>query len=155
VVAPGANFWSVGSALLSPIFTAGKIAGQVQAAEGVQKAALANYRRAVINAFREFEDALVSTIKTEERSKKQVYRVSAVQSYFGLSRLQYEKGYTDYLTVLDAVRGLFDAQIDLVQARNENFIGAIGLYRAMGGGWIVMAEQAATPANPSEAAIFP
>lgn len=153
--APGANFWSVGSALLSPIFTAGKIAGQVQAAEGVQKAALANYRRAVINAFREFEDALVSTVKAEERSKKQTYRVSAVQSYFGLSRLQYEKGYTDYLTVLDAVRGLFDAQIDLVQARNENFIGAIGLYRAMGGGWIVMAEQASTAANPSEAAIFP
>ena len=47
---PGRNFWSIGSNILGPIFTAGKIAGQVQATEAVQRQAVANYqvRKAVL-----------------------------------------------------------------------------------------------------------
>jgi len=153
--APGANFWTVGAALLTPIFTAGKIAGQVQASEAIQQAALANYQRAIINAFREFEDTLVGSIKTKQRSIKQAQRVAAVESYYHLSRKRYDEGYTDYLTVLDAVRNLFDAQIDQIQARSDNFTAAIGLYRAMGGGWILAAEKTLQPVKPAEAAIFP
>lgn len=152
---PGANFWSIGSALLTPIFTAGKIAGQVQAAESEQKAAVANYQRTIINAFREFEDSLVSTIKTKERSFNQAQRIAAVKSYYNLSQLRYDEGYTSYLTLLDAIRNLFEAQIDLVQAQNENFAAVIGLYRAMGGGWVVQAEQTRQPEETSEAAFFP
>ncbi|MGR8952051.1 MAG: efflux transporter outer membrane subunit [Gammaproteobacteria bacterium] len=152
---PGANFWTVGSALLTPIFTAGKIAGQVQASEGVQQAALANYQRTIINSFREFEDALVAGIKTHKRIEKQGQRVTAVESYYKLSRRRYDEGYSDYLTVLDAVRNLFDAQIDLIQARSENLSATIALYRAMGGGWIVQAEKTAELPKPEDASIFP
>lgn len=81
---PGANFWSVGSALLTPIFTAGKIAGQVQSAEAVQKAAVANYQRSILSGFREFENALVSSNKTKVQKERQSKRVSAVQNYFNL-----------------------------------------------------------------------
>ena len=152
---PGANFWTLGSAMATPIFTAGKIAGQVQAAEATQKAALANYQRAIIAAFREFEDSLVGNSKTQEQRDKEVLRVAAVEKYFKLSRTRYDEGYTDYITVLDAVRQLFDAQIDLIQAQNANLSAAINLYRAMGGGWIVQAEEAAYVPKPPEPAVFP
>jgi len=65
--APGANFWTVGSAVLTPIFTAGKIAGDVRAAEAVQKAAVANYKKTIITGFSEFENALISLIKTQQQ----------------------------------------------------------------------------------------
>ncbi|MGR8997790.1 MAG: efflux transporter outer membrane subunit [Gammaproteobacteria bacterium] len=153
--APGANFWSVGSALLTPIFTAGKIAGQVQSAEAVQKAAVANYRRSIISGFREFENALVSSNKTKVQKERQSKRVGAVQVYFNLSRVRYDEGYTDYITVLDSIRQLFDAQIDLIQAQSNQIIATIGLYRAMGGGWIVQEEKAANLPKPTDAAYFP
>jgi multidrug efflux system outer membrane protein len=152
---PGANFWSVGASLLTPIFTAGKIAGQVQAAEAVQTAALANYRNAIISAFREFEDALVSSNKTKVQREKQSNRVAAVDGYYRLSHIRYDEGYTDYITVLDALRQLYDAQIELVQAQSAIFVASIGLYRAMGGGWIVQAEQKAGLPKPKEASVFP
>jgi len=152
---PGANFWSIGSTMLTPIFTAGKIAGQVQAAEATQKAALANYQKSIISAFREFEDALVSNSKTQEQKEKEAQRVAAVQKYFDLSRIRYDEGYTDYITVLDAVRQLFDAQVELVQAQNANLVATINLYRAMGGGWIVQAEERAYVPKTPEAAVFP
>jgi multidrug efflux system outer membrane protein len=152
---PGANFWSIGSTMLTPIFTAGKIAGQVQAAEATQKAALANYQKSIISAFREFEDSLVGNTKTAEQRDKEALRVASVQKYFDLSRIRYDEGYTDYITVLDAVRQLFDAQVELVQAQNANLGAAIGLYRAMGGGWIVQAEEEAYIRKPAEPAVFP
>jgi multidrug efflux system outer membrane protein len=152
---PGANFWTIGSAMVTPIFTAGKIAGQVQAAEATQKAALANYQRAIIASFREFEDALVGNTKTKEQRDKEALRVAAVEKYFALSRIRYDEGYTDYITVLDAVRQLFDAQIDLIQSQNANLVATIGLYRAMGGGWIVQAEEAAFVPKRPEAVVFP
>jgi multidrug efflux system outer membrane protein len=152
---PGANFWSVGSTLLTPIFTAGKIAGQVQSAEAVQKAAVANYRRSIISGFREFENALVSTNKTKVQKEIQGKRVNAVQNYFNLSRIRYDEGYTDYITVLDSIRQLFDAQIELVQVQSANFTATISLYRAMGGGWIVQEEKAANLPKPKDAAFFP
>ena len=81
--------------------------------------------------------------------------MEAVQKYFDLSRIRYDEGYTDYITVLDAVRQLFDAQIDLIQAQNANLVATINLYRSMGGGWIVQAEEAAYVPNRAEPSVFP
>ena len=155
LMTPGANFWSIGANLAMPIFTAGRIEGQVQAAEAEQRSTLANYHRSILSGFREFENAMIGTIKTKESRDSQALRVKSVETYFRLSKIRYDEGYTDYLTYLDSVRQLFDAQIDLVQAQSNNFISAIGLYRAMGGGWIVKAEETAPLPKPQEPAFFP
>ena len=152
---PGANFWSVGLQLVGPIITAGKIAGQVQAAEAVQRAALANYQRAILTAFRDFEDALIAGKKALERRTYQAQRVAAVKNYVRLSRLQFDEGYTPYLVVLDSLRQLYDAEIDLIKASNDAFVAAIQAYRAMGGGWIIGAQSKAATPQPRDASIFP
>lgn len=152
---PGANFWTVGSAVLTPIFTAGKIAGEVRAAEAVQKAALANYKKTIITGFSEFENALISLIKTQQQQDKQIDRVAANRNYYHLSKVRYDEGYVNYLVELDAIRQLFDAQIELTSARADTFKSAIDLYLAMGGGWIVEQEKAANLPKPKPATYFP
>ena len=67
----------------------------------------------------------------------------------------YDEGYTDFITVLDSLRQLYEAQIDLLLAQNAHFVASIQLYRAMGGGWIVQAEESAHLPKPAEAAFFP
>lgn len=153
--APGANFWTIGSRLLGPIFTAGRVAGQVQAAEGAQQAALANYQKAILSAFSEFENGLVASNKSNERQSTQARRVDALQNYLRLSRTRYDEGYTSYLEVLDALRQYYEGQIELVQARNDTFTSLIQLYRAMGGGWIVATEQKMEIPKPKDAVLFP
>ncbi|MCI0667628.1 MAG: efflux transporter outer membrane subunit [Methylococcaceae bacterium] len=152
---PGANFWAIGSTLLTPIFTAGKIAGQVQAAEAAQREALANYQRSILTAFREFEDALVAAQKTKEQQSREAARVAAVANYYRLSKLRYDEGLVDYITLLDSLRQLYEAQIDLLQSQSSTFTASIQLYRAMGGGWIVQTEETADLPEPAEAALFP
>lgn len=153
--APGANFWTIGTRLLGPIFTAGKVAGQVQTAEAVQQAALAGYQKAILSAFKEFDDGLVAKTKSNERQNNQSKRVAALQNYLRLSKIRYDEGYTSYLEVLDALRQYYEGQIELVQARNDTFEALIQLYRAMGGGWIVATEQKFQVPEATPAAVFP
>ena len=152
---PGANFWTIGSAVVTPIFTAGKIAGEVRAAEAVQQAALANYKKTIITGFSEFENALISLIKTQQQEDKQTHRVAANRNYYHLSKVRYEEGYVPYLVTLDAIRQLFDAQVELTSARADTFKSAINLYLAMGGGWIVEQEKAANVPKHKPATYFP
>jgi multidrug efflux system outer membrane protein len=155
IMAPNANFWNVGSNALLPIFTAGRLQGEVQAAEAIHRQLVANYRRSIINGFREFENALISSQKALERREHQAQRVASVDQYHRLARLRYDEGYTDFITVLDSLRQLYEAQIDLVLAQRETFVATIALYRAMGGGWIIKAEDRSFNPKPADAKFFP
>jgi multidrug efflux system outer membrane protein len=81
--------------------------------------------------------------------------VESVRNYVRLSKLQFDEGYTPYLVVLDSLRQLYDAEIDLIKASNDAFVAAIQAYRAMGGGWIIGAQRKAATPQPRDASIFP
>jgi multidrug efflux system outer membrane protein len=135
-----ARVWSYGADVVMPIFTAGAISGQVTAAEARQVQALEQYRKAIENAFREVDDALVAGVKTREVVAAHARQVDALTTYDRSARLRYEGGYSAYLEVLDAERNLFQAQINESQARAQALIAATTLYKVLGGGW-----QAASP----------
>jgi multidrug efflux system outer membrane protein len=135
-----AAVWSYGGALAQPVFTAGAIAGEVQAAEARQAQALEQYRKAIENAFREVDDALVAGAKTSEIVAARLRQVDALATYDRSARLRFDAGYSAYLEVLDAERNLFQAQINTSQARAQALIAVTTLYKALGGGW-----QAASP----------
>ncbi len=53
--------------------------------------------------------------------------------------LAYGGGVADYLNVLDAQRSLFGAELDEIQAMNDQISALVQLYKALGGGWPVAA----------------
>jgi multidrug efflux system outer membrane protein len=137
--------WQLSGSALMPIFTFGAIEGQVKAAEAQQRQALFSYRQAILNAFRDVEDALVSTTKGREQLASQGRQVKALDNYARLAKLQYDAGKTGYLQVLDADRTLFDGQLAQVQTQTGTLNALIDVYRAMGGGWIDQADLIANP----------
>jgi multidrug efflux system outer membrane protein len=141
--------WQYGAPITMPIFTAGAIAGQVQAAEAVQQQAMFGYQKAIQGAFREVNDALVDQDRTREQLATQKRQVEALQQYASTARLRYENGYTSYIEVLDAERSLFNAQLQYTQTQQVQMQAMINLYLAMGGGWVSEAEKVAAtaPAN--------
>jgi len=143
------KIWQYGAPVSLPIFTAGKIAGGVKEAEAIQQQALLGYQQAVQNAFREVNDALTDQTQTSKQLTVQKSQVESLQQYAGIARLRYDNGYTDYLSVLDAERSLFNAELAYTQTKGALYISAINLYKAMGGGWIQQADQLAqTPVAP-------
>jgi multidrug efflux system outer membrane protein len=145
-----AKVWSYGVPVSVPIFTAGKIAGDVRASEAIRQQALAAYRQAIQNAFREVDDALVDRARTQEQLAAQSDQVASLQKYVELAWLRFDNGYTSYLEVLDAERSLFNAQLSYAQSQGVLFQAAINIYKAMGGGWVTEADKL-TGALPPQA----
>lgn len=136
-----ARIWNYGGIISGPIFTAGAISGEVQTATAQQQQALLAYERAIQNAFREVEDALISHAKFREQLTAQQRRVKALEDYARLARLRYDNGYTSYLEVLDSERSLFNAELSLSQNQGRVFTALINIYKSIGGGWVAQAEQ--------------
>ncbi len=136
--------WGLIAGLTGPILTAGGIAGQVQSAEGGREAALNAYQLTILNAFRETNDALAGTQNRLEESGRQAVRVSSLAESARLSRLRFDNGLASYVEVLVAENELFAAQLALVGTRADRFVQVIGVYQAMGGGWVDLAD-AKTP----------
>jgi multidrug efflux system outer membrane protein len=123
-----------------PIFTAGAIRGQVEAAEAIQRQALVQYQQSIQTAFREVEDALIDQGRSREVLEMQTRQVGSLGTYAHFARLRFENGYTSYIEVLDAERSLFDAELARAQTTGVLFQALVNLYKAMGGGWIIEAD---------------
>jgi multidrug efflux system outer membrane protein len=136
-----AKTWSWAVPAAAPIFTGGAISGQVRAAEAIQQQALIRYQQVVQTAFRETEDSLVDQRKTKEQLQTLKQQVGSLRDYARIARLRYDNGYTSYIEVLDAERSLFNAELTYTQTQGVLFQALINLYKAMGGGWIMEAEQ--------------
>lgn len=139
------NTWSYGGSIVGPIFTAGNITGLVRQSEAAQKAALFAYEDAIKNAFADMENALVSRQKLVDQLGAEERRVGAYQEYARLAWLQYNGGYTPYLTVLSAQQQQFPAELSAAQTRAAAFVSLVNIYKAMGGGWVVEADRMTAP----------
>jgi multidrug efflux system outer membrane protein len=126
-----------------PIFTAGGIAGQVKQAEARREQALFNYQRVILVALREVEDALIALQKRREQLVAVNLRVDASRTYLEMAQMRYEEGYISFIEVLDAQRTLFEAETTQAEVQGEVFNSLVNLYKALGGGWVVEAEDMA------------
>jgi len=61
--------------------------------------------------------------------------VEAAQGALRIALLQYKEGTMDFTTVLLAEQNLYSAENSLALAQGSVPLGAIAIYRAMGGGW--------------------
>ena len=147
--------WNFGASANIPIFTAGRIGGEVRASEALEKQALYGYQQAIQNGFREVEDALIDHSKSKQRLDALERQVRALQNYARLARMRYDEGYTSYLEVLDAERSLFNVELTHTGSQNNLFRSLINIYKSMGGGWVEMAEAAEKTQPVKEAGFIP
>jgi outer membrane protein, multidrug efflux system len=147
------TIWSVGAGLAGPIFNGGAIRGQVQRSEAAQREALASYVKTVRSAFGDVDNSLVAARKTGESAQALQRQVTALSDYVRLAQRRYDNGYASYLEVLDAQRTLFQAQLNYSQQLGSSLNSLVDVYKAMGGGWVALADpaQAEARASPSAA----
>jgi multidrug efflux system outer membrane protein len=140
--------WSYAGSIVGPIFTGGAIAGQVAQAEAGQRAALLAYELAIQNAFADVDSALVSRQQLLQQVAAQEELVKALRGYSRLAQLQFDVGRAPYSTVLQAEEQLFPAELDWAAARAQLCASLVGIYKAMGGGWVTVADKlTVTPAS--------
>jgi multidrug efflux system outer membrane protein len=132
-----AETWSFGADLFAPIFNAGQLKAQAEAARERAKQSLLAYEGTLQQSFREVEDALVAVRTYQVEHQAQVRRAFAARNAARLSWARYDGGVTDYLEVLDSERTLFNAKLDESATLRLHYNAIVRLYAALGGGWSV------------------
>jgi multidrug efflux system outer membrane protein len=130
-----AGLWSFGGALVQPIFTGGRIRSNVKFTEARQQEAALVYQQTVQQAFRGVSDALVEYSKDREFREQEEQLTLSAQDAARLSETRYRGGATSYLEVLTNETNYFDAELGLAQARLNELLGLVRIYRNLGGGW--------------------
>ena len=128
--------WGLGPASVDwPVFDGGRRRAEVVAAHARYDEAAANYRLTVLTAITEVEDALSGLSVLARQRKAQEATVDSAQRALDLAQKRYDSGLVAYYEVLDAQRTLLRVEQESTRIQGQQFLSAVLLIKALGGGW--------------------
>ncbi len=127
--------YSFGTSVLQTIFDGGKLSGQLEQQKGRYQELLADYRKSVVSAFSDVENALIAVGRTRALVQAERVNVATSLKAYRISRDQFRAGIVDITSVLTTQKALYAAQDALAQAQVSRLQAVVGLYQALGGGW--------------------
>ncbi len=131
---PKTDAWNYAPQIVLPIFDS-RVWFAAKLSKANKKTTVAQYEKAIQNAFREVADALAVHGTIDQQVASQESLVHAVRETYRLSKVRYTKGQDSYLSVLDAQRSLYAAQQGLVFQHLAKIANQVRLYAVLGGGW--------------------
>ncbi|MEM1133989.1 MAG: TolC family protein [Pseudomonadota bacterium] len=141
---------SLGANLTAPIFQGGRIRANIEAAEASYAEATANYAQSVLSAFREVVAALNSYEKNRERYTLIVSQRAEAEASLAVQQRRFSAGIGNYISYLDALRGLYQVDTSLSTAARDVAIARLDVHRALGGDWVMDSEVEPVPLIETE-----
>jgi NodT family efflux transporter outer membrane factor (OMF) lipoprotein len=134
--------WTLGTMASQVIFDGGRRAANVDFADEGYKAAEANYRQTVLNAFQQVQDGIVGLSVLDGAATESRAAVSDAQRLLSLANDRYSGGLVAFLDVITAQQSLLTSERQDVQIRGQQMTLSVSLVKALGGGWQTSSEEA-------------
>jgi NodT family efflux transporter outer membrane factor (OMF) lipoprotein len=134
LVDPRALAWNVVIGMMQPLFTGGRIRGEINLNEARAEEALNLYKNTALNAFREVEQVLAADEWLREQEKALRQAVEQTEASRKLAIYSYQLGMIEILTLLDSYRSTLNAQSAHISVKRQLLTNRINLYLALGGG---------------------
>ena len=129
----GSGAWSFLPALSLPLFDAGRSSDNVDLAKARKNVAVAEYEKAIQQAFREIADLLAARSQLAEQLEAQEANATAQSQRLVIVEARYKAGVSSHLELLDAQREDFAARQSALAVRRQLLSIAAGFYKALGG----------------------
>jgi NodT family efflux transporter outer membrane factor (OMF) lipoprotein len=142
--------FAFGPAFQWNILNYGQITNTVRVEDARLQTLLVDYQNTVLKAQQEVENGLTSFLQGREQVELLRESVAAANAALGIALLQYNLGTRDFTTVLTAEQNLYTAQNNLAMAEGNVSSGLASVYRALGGGWQIRADNEFVPAATAE-----
>lgn len=139
---------SLTGSLAQNLFDGGKLRRQVDLGEVSVQQSWQAYRKTLLTAVKEVEDALVNVERQGTQELNQAAVRDEAQRSLQLSEQRYKAGAAGLSDVLDAQRTYFSAQDQLAQIRLSRLSASVDLIKALGGGWQAPRREPAAQAEP-------
>jgi NodT family efflux transporter outer membrane factor (OMF) lipoprotein len=124
-----------GAGLRWRLFDFGRVDAEVAQAKGANAESLAVYRQSVLRAAEDVENAFMGLSQTEIHMVQLQDQIKALELVRSLSERAYRAGSITLTDVLDADRQLLVARDEMNSSRADAARAAVGVFRALGGGW--------------------
>jgi outer membrane protein, multidrug efflux system len=134
--------WTLGAALSQEVFDGGRRKANLNFASEGYRAAEANYRQTVLDAFQQVQDGITGLSVLDEASKEAHAAVDDAQRLLSLANDRYSGGLVAYLNVISAQQSLLTSQRQEVQIHGQQMAFSVALVKALGGGWDAKAPEA-------------
>jgi multidrug efflux system outer membrane protein len=129
------QLWAVGLSATQTLFDAGRTRANVHIAEQDYYAAVATYRQTVLGAMEEVENGITGLESLDRAGVQADAGVESAQRAFDIANERYKGGVAIYLDVLTTQQTLLGNQRQAVQIHGQQFLTAVYLIKALGGGW--------------------
>jgi NodT family efflux transporter outer membrane factor (OMF) lipoprotein len=129
---PAAAATQIASSLIAPIFTGGQLTGNLENVTARQKELAAQYRKTVLTAFQEVEDALAELKSANDRAALSSATVAESQNAYDIAKARFDAGAIDFLTLLDTQRTLYVAQDNQISVNQNQLFAFVQLRKALG-----------------------
>lgn len=127
---------SLVSSIAAPMFQGGTLKGGLEKATARQEELVQNYKKTILVAFQETEDAIIAVESAQKRETKLGIAMRQSQKAYNLSKIRYDIGIIDFQTLLDTQNSQLLAEDSFSQAKLERLQASILLFKALGRGWI-------------------
>ena len=121
--------------LTQTLFDGGRLRAQVEGQRAATEGAFADYRRTILTALEDVENALRALTSAKERMTAQAAAVKAAEATAIYARSNYRAGLTDFTTLLTIENQLLSARDGLASARGDRALASVQLFNALGGGF--------------------
>jgi NodT family efflux transporter outer membrane factor (OMF) lipoprotein len=132
---PEAIAYSLASNLAQPLFDGYNLQGQYEFQQGRYAELAALYRKQILTALSDVENALIAVAQTEQQLRLQGEAVAAAKRALDAARATLLAGTINVITLSTVETTYFQSQDLLEQVRLLHFQAASSLYQALGGGW--------------------
>ena len=132
----GSRSFSVGGSLLWPLFNGGKTRGNIAVADARQEQALLAYRKTVLVALKDVEDALSHTTADRERLADLQQALGSATRAEQLSASRYRGGLVTYSDVLQNQGRRLTIEKQIIETKGALARDSVALFKALGGGWL-------------------
>jgi outer membrane protein, multidrug efflux system len=142
---PESFIYTIAAGVTQPIFQGGRLRGQLALSEAQRQQLLEAYRKSIVSALIDVENALIAIRENAARESAQRLAVTAARRAFVLSEERLRQGTIDLTTLLNVQNTLFQAEDTLIQIRLVRLQAVASLFLAIGGDW---EEPPAMPPQP-------
>lgn len=127
--------WSIGGNVTQPLFQGGELRERVKMQKTAAERAGEAYRKVLVTAVSEVENALINYASYKERLTYLVEQNESNKKAAELSLKLYLAGNTDFLNVATAQSSWLQSEVSIVSMRQNIRKSVVQLALAMGGGW--------------------
>lgn len=131
----GYNVWNLAGNLAQPLLQGGRLRANVKLGEARAREAMEAYQSVVLRAFGEVETALNSEQQLREREEALAEAAEQSSEALRLAEERYFAGLIEFVTLMEAQRGAFNAETELIRVRQQRLDNRIDLFLALGGGF--------------------